>query len=102
MQRLDDSLKIDEVVTGEGTVSQEWPFQAAEHADAEVVEDASVSVRLPAEFTDVSADFRPRQLQRREEPGEGRRGGNGHRHGGQPDVDAVDAECASWVPSHHQ
>ena len=101
-QRLDDRLEVEEVVARQGALGEQRPFQAAEHADAEVVEDAAVRVRLPAELADVGADVGAGQLQRREEPGEGRRGGDGHRHGRQADVDAVDAErCrpAAGAPS---
>ena len=75
-------------------VRRQQLFEAAEHADAEVVEDAAVRVRLPAELAAACADIRAGQLQRREEAGERRRGGDGHRHGGQADVDAVDAKRA--------
>ena len=90
-QCLDDGLKIEEVVAGQRSLGQKRPFQAAEHPDAEVVEYATVGVRLPAELAAAGADVCARELERREEPGEGRRGGDGHRHGGQPDVDSLDA-----------
>ena len=101
-QRLDERLEVEEVISRQGALGQERPFQAAEHADAEVVEDAAVGVRLPAELAVAGADVRARQLQGREEPGEGRRGGDGHRHRGQADVDAVDAERVARLPAHHQ
>src|SRR6516164_7517751 len=47
-QRLDDRLKIEEVVAGQRTLCHERPFQVAEHPDAEVVKYASVGIRLRA------------------------------------------------------
>ena len=96
-QRLDDRLEIEEVILGKRTFRQERPFQAAEHTYAEVVEDAAVRVSLPAELAGAGADVRPRQLQRREKSRESRRSGDGHRHGGQPDVDSLDAKRGSPI-----
>ena len=64
--------------------------QPAEHADAEVVEDAAVGVRLPAELAAAGADVAARQLQGRKEPGKRRRRGHRHRHGRQAHLVLVD------------
>ena len=56
----------------------------------------------PRQLVDVGADVGTGQLQRWKEAGEGGRGGDGHRHGGQSDVDAVDAVPVSRLPAHHQ
>ena len=47
------------------------------------------------------ADFRPGQHQRRKEPRERRRRGDGHRHRGQADWNPVDAKRLSALPTDH-
>ena len=77
-------------------------LEEAEHADAEVVEDAAIRVRLPAELADAGADVGSGKLERREKAGESRRGGDGHRHRGQADVKMVHAKGLSRLPADHQ
>src|SRR5262249_12370613 len=73
VQRFQGLAQIEKVIAAKRTFRQERPFQAAEHADAEVVENTSVGVSLAAEIARAGANFSARQLQRREEPGVGRR-----------------------------
>ena len=76
--------------------------QPAEHADAEVVEDAAVRERLPSELAAAGADVATRQLQGGKEPGKRRRRGDGHRHGRQADAQAVDFRAARFLLHHPQ
>src|SRR5204863_2481197 len=81
-----------------------WPaviFKEAKHTHTEVVKHAAVGVRLPAELALDGPDVDAAQLQRREEAGKRRGGSDGHRHGGQPDVDAVRAVDPFGSPTHH-
>ena len=100
-KRLDERSEIDEIVARQMVLGHERPFEAAKHADAEIVENAAVGEHLPTEFAGIGADIASVQLDRRKESGKGRRRGDRHRHGGEPDFDLLAAERAPRLPPHH-
>src|ERR1043166_751929 len=96
------SARIEEVIRGKRAFGQDLRLQATKHTHAKVVENSSVRIRLTAEFASGYANVGTGQFYRREESREGRRSGDGHCHGGQPGLNAVDADLFFRFTAHHQ
>jgi hypothetical protein len=101
-QRLKHRREVEEVVPAQPAVRQKRSLQDAEHANAEVVEHRAVRVRVAVELAALRADVGAGQFQRREEPGERRRRGDGHGHRRQPHAGALEADAVARLPAYHE
>ena len=97
-QRGDDVFKFQEVILAQGSgVADPRLFDAAEHAESQVVVDASIRKRLLAVLARRRAYLPTVDFKGWEEAGECRRRGDRHRHGRQAHSHRLEAVAIAFL-----